>query len=271
MDVSAYLDRIGFRGAARPDLATLTEIHRRHLLAIPYENFDVLLGRPLTIDAEAAFDKLVARRRGGWCYEMNGLLAAALEAIGFRVTRMAGGVHRASLGDGQIGNHLVLRVDLDRPYLADVGFGDATLEPVPLAAGAHHRAGYDFRLEQVDGTWWRFHNHDLGGAPSFDFALETAEPEFLAVHCRRLQDDPQSVFRQVAFCMLHTPDELLQLRGRVLRRVRPGWKQDHLVASADELVDLLVRSFDLDLPEVASLWPEICERHAALFETGISA
>ena len=135
MDLKAYLDRIGFAGEPRPDLATLSALHRAHLMAIPYESLDVQLGRPLTPDPDAAFEKIVVRRRGGWCYEMNGLFGLALEAIGFRVTRLAGGVMREVLGDVQVGNHLVLRVDLDRPWIADVGFGDGTLEPFPLQAG----------------------------------------------------------------------------------------------------------------------------------------
>jgi N-hydroxyarylamine O-acetyltransferase len=77
----------------------------------------------------------VTRRRGGWCYEMNGLMDWALREIGFKVTRMAGGVMRASVGDGVVGNHLVLKVDLDRPYLADVGFGDGLVEPIPIEPG----------------------------------------------------------------------------------------------------------------------------------------
>jgi N-hydroxyarylamine O-acetyltransferase len=130
--LDAYFARIGFRGETRVDRETLFAIHRAHLLAIPYENLDVVLRKPVTRDPAAAFDKIVHRRRGGWCYEMNGLLAWALGQVGFRVTHMAGAVHRAAYGDATIGNHLVLRIDLDEPYLCDAGFG---------AARAHVPAG----------------------------------------------------------------------------------------------------------------------------------
>src|SRR6185503_6394389 len=99
MDLQAYLDRIGFAGEARPDLATLTALHRAHLLAIPYENLDVQFGTPVTIEPAAAFEKIVTRGRGGWCYEMNGLFGAALDEIGFQVTRLAGGVRRDLMGE----------------------------------------------------------------------------------------------------------------------------------------------------------------------------
>ncbi|HEY8614635.1 arylamine N-acetyltransferase family protein [Phenylobacterium sp.] len=265
MDLAAYFERIGFQGEARPDLATLRALHRAHLLAIPYENLDVQLGRPLTPDPRAAFDKLVGRRRGGWCYEMNGVFGAALEAIGFRVTRLAGGVMRELIGDVQAGNHLVLLVHLDRPWIADVGFGDGSLEPFPLAAGAIRADGFDFRLADLDGRWWRFHNHDQGGAKSYDFTLEPAAEDLLGAKCQWLQTAPESVFVQNALVQRWRPDHLLQLRGRVLREVRPRRADQRLIGSADAYVAVLGEAFDLDLPEAAALWPRICARHDELF------
>src|SRR3954471_15025485 len=103
MDLKAYFGRIGYVGEPRVDLATLRALHRAHLLAIPYENLDVQLGRPLTTDPAAAYDKIVRRRRGGWCYEMNGLFGWALETVGFSVMRMAGGAMRELRGDMAVG------------------------------------------------------------------------------------------------------------------------------------------------------------------------
>ena len=92
--LQAYLARIGLEGPVGADLATLDAIVRAHVQAIPFENLDVQLGRPLTTDPAAAFAKLVEARRGGWCYEHNGVLGAALSAIGFDVTRLSAGVMR---------------------------------------------------------------------------------------------------------------------------------------------------------------------------------
>src|SRR4249920_904388 len=94
MELSAYLERIGYSGPVAPDPATLKALHRAHLLAIPYENLDVQLRRTVTTDPAAAYDKIVRRGRGGWCYEMNGLFGAMLEAVGFDVMRMAGAANR---------------------------------------------------------------------------------------------------------------------------------------------------------------------------------
>ena len=272
MDLAAYLDRVGFEGPARPDAATLIALHRAHLYAIPYENFDVQFGRPLTIDPEAAFEKIVGRRRGGWCYEMNGLFASALEAIGFTVTRLAGGVRRDLMGEVMVGNHLVLKVDLEGgPWIADVGFGDGVLEPFPLSEGPIEAGGFSYRMERLDAAWWRFHNFPFGGAPNFDITLEAADPALLAEKCLWLQTWPESPFVLNATAQRHTPGEILVLRGRTLRRARPDGFSETLVGSADEFVDILARDFDLDLPDAAGLWPRICVRHEALFAEPASA
>ncbi|MDA1077254.1 MAG: arylamine N-acetyltransferase, partial [Proteobacteria bacterium] len=159
MDLAAYLQRIDFQGEPKVDLPTLCAVHRQHLLQIPYENIDVQLGRPLDFDRERIFSKLVTAHRGGWCYEMNGLLEWALQEIGFDVVRMCGGVMRAERGDAQMGNHLVLRVDLDQTYLIDVGFGDGLYEPIPLAVGTYRQRSLNYRLELMNDGLWRFHNH----------------------------------------------------------------------------------------------------------------
>ena len=113
MDLQQYFVRINYHDTPKVDFTTLAQIHHQHLLHIPYENLDVQLGRPLDFDITRIYEKLVINHRGGWCYEMNGLLQWALQEIGFTVTRMSGAVMRASQGDQQLGNHLVLQVDLD--------------------------------------------------------------------------------------------------------------------------------------------------------------
>ncbi len=270
MDIQAYFDRIGYTGAPKADLATLTELHRRHLYAIPYENLDVLLRRPPTIDPAAAFEKIVHGGRGGWCYEMNGVLGLVLQDIGFKVTRMAGAVVRGQPGR-PLANHLLLRVDLDQPYIADVGFGDGIREPFPMLIGDLHCAGFDFKLEALDDGWLRFINHAHGGAPYFDFQDTPALNEELAATCHWLSSSPDSIFVQTALCFRHQPDGVRVILGRVLRKVTPEGKTDVLMNSADEFVAALKSEFGLDLPDAASLWPAICAKHDELFGESASA
>ncbi|HTQ13975.1 MAG TPA: arylamine N-acetyltransferase [Rhizomicrobium sp.] len=265
MQIDAYLDRIGFSGRPARDLAGLTALHRAHLRAIPYENIDVQLGRKVTTAIPAIYGKIVDRRRGGWCYEMNGMLGWALGELGFDVTRATGAVVREIAGQAMEGNHLVLRVQLPEGlYLADVGFGDGPLDPIRITPGSFEAGGFSFGLEKADPGWWRLRNHRWGGAPSFDFHLERASEALLSEKCEFLQTSPMSPFVQNLVAQRFVPGGLLVLRGRVLRRVTPDGVSDTLLQGADELVAALKRDFDLDVPEVAALWPKIVERHEAV-------
>ncbi len=263
MDVKQYLDRIGFDAPVERNLAGLTALHRAHLQAIPYENLDVQLGRRVTIERPAIYDKMVNRRRGGWCYEMNGLFGWALAELGFKVARATGAVMRIAGGDHMAGNHLVLRVDLPEGlYLADVGFGDGPIDPIRVVRGKFTSNGFDFALEEADPGWWRLTNHPYGGAPSFDFNLAPADEALLAAKCDWLQTQPDSVFVQNLVCQRFAGDGLVVLRGRILRHVGPnGIRAERVLADASDLRATLARAFDLDVPEARSLWPKICARH----------
>jgi N-hydroxyarylamine O-acetyltransferase len=257
--IDRYLDRIGYRGPLTPSLATLERLHRAHLGAIPYENLDIHLGRPMPIGVGPAFRKLVDARRGGWCYEMNGLFGWALGALGFRVRRVAGTVFRPD-GSRLEGDHLVLLVDLDRTYLADVGFGDGPLDPLPLAEGTYRVEGFEFRLERR-GDRWLFHNHEQGGARGFDFALEPRELEWFGPRCHELQTSPSSGFVQKTVCQQPRAGGIVTLRGAVLTRLGSAGLEQRVVAGAAEYGQVLEREFGLRIPEVESLWGRVHQRH----------
>ena len=262
MDIRAYLDRIGLKQRPEPTLTGLRTLHHAHLLTISYEDLDVQLGRPLTPDPAAAFDKIVNRGRGGWCYEMNGVFGLALRELGFDVTRATGAVVRALKGAMAQGNHLVLKVVLDEGvYLADVGFGDGPRDPIRVVPGPFHSYGFEFGLERVNDDWWRVANHAKGSAPSFDFNLARADESLFAQKCDMLQSSPQSPFVQNLVVQRHTDYGVAILRGRVLRKVRPGAVEDSVIDSASELSSTLQSVFGLNVPEAESLWPKICARH----------
>ena len=267
MELSAYLHRIRFDGGVRPDLATLSAIHRAHQYAIPFENLDVLLHRPVVLDLAASYDKIVHQGRGGWCYEMNGVMGWALKQIGFEVMRMGAGVMRVLAGDAQLGNHLCLLVSLDQPYLVDVGFGGSMAEPFPLRASEREDRPYRLELSKLDDSFWRFAEiaHGDGDPFSFDFRVASADEALLAQKCQFLQTDPASPFIQNLIVQRRTADTHLSLRGRVLQTIHSTRVEKKLLNSADELVTTLQDSFDLYIPEAATLWPTVCARHEALF------
>ncbi len=145
-DVQSYLQRIGYRGDVAPSLATLRDLHVAHLRTVPFENLSVRRGEPIPLDPASLHRKIVGGRRGGFCYELNGHFAALLESRGFRLARLAGrvGVHGIPF------DHLALRVDLDEPWLADVGFGDSFLVPLRLGERAPQDGGDGRRYRLVE-------------------------------------------------------------------------------------------------------------------------
>ncbi|MEV5509341.1 arylamine N-acetyltransferase family protein [Streptomyces orinoci] len=149
LDLDAYLGRIGLGRAGGPDPGTLRMIHRAHLAAFPFENLEILLGRPVLLDIKALQEKLVDRRRGGYCFEHNLLLAAVLERLGFAVWGLAARVSRDDGGVAPV-THMALGVHAGgQDWLCDVGFGgDGLLDPLPLRpAGPVPQDGRSFAVE----------------------------------------------------------------------------------------------------------------------------
>jgi N-hydroxyarylamine O-acetyltransferase len=264
MNCSVYLDRIGFDGRAQPDLATLRRLQRGHLEHIPFENLDVQFGRRVTLDPKDAFAKLVSGGRGGWCYEMNGLFGWALESIGFRVMPMSAAVLRRERGRAAIGNHLVLSVELEGPYLADVGMGDGPLEPIPIEEGVYQQEWRTLRLERLSDGWWRFHNSENALVPDFDFQHQPADWDLLTEKCLWQQTSAQSRFVQNAVCVRQRAGNIVALIGRVLKTIGRDGVEHRLVRSADEYVETLDAIFGICLPQARSLWPLIVRRHDML-------
>jgi N-hydroxyarylamine O-acetyltransferase len=233
---------------------------------VSFENINVQLRRPLTLDVEEIYEKIVERRRGGWCYELNGLMAWALREIGFDVMRMSAGVMRESLGDQQLGNHLCLLVRLERPYVVDVGFGSSLLEPLALEHGSRDDAPYRVALAELDDAYWRFTEQEQGTPFSFDFKPVPADESLLAAKCLYQQTSAASPFVQNLVAKRRVADAYLTLRGRVFTSSSVRGNQRTVLNSAEEVVACLRERFDLDVPDSVSLWPAICARHDAVFK-----
>ena len=265
MRLEDYLIRIGYEGDVQPDLDCLTGIHRCHALSVPYENLDVQLGRPLDQDVERIFHKIVTCRRGGWCYEQNGLLGWALREIGFDVTRVVGAMERREGGDEMLGNHLVLLVQLDKTYIADLGIGDGGRTPLPLVEGTHQQVDLVFRLERIDDGYWRFHNHSFGIPTTFDFKQEVADETLIASTNHELQTNPDAIFVQNFVAQIMRENSITCLTGKVMRDKTSAGTTKTILSSAKELEHTLVEVFGIEDPEVQSIWPKIQARHAVLF------
>lgn len=172
-----YLARIGYRGSLAPDLSTLTALHAAHVNAIVFEALDPLLGRPVLTDLPSVQKKLVESRRGGYCFEQNVLLKAALEAIGFKVTGLTGRVRWRFAPEDPLGprSHLLLKVDLpEGAYLADCGFGSCLLDaPLKLETGIEQPTAMGrFRLAEADGLYWLSAKQPAGWRTMYAFDLQ---------------------------------------------------------------------------------------------------
>jgi N-hydroxyarylamine O-acetyltransferase len=249
VNVDAYLDRIGYSGPREPTPETLRLLHRAHMLAVPFENLSIHAGEPIVLDDAALFDKIVARRRGGFCYELNGLFAALLSELGFEVAKLSAGVYGASGAFGPDFDHMTLLVTLEARWLADVGFGDSFLEPLRLDERSGQPQGDrvyridaegDRRILQQrigDGAW----------TPQYRFGLEPHEYADYAERCLYHRTSPLSHFTQNRVCSLAKPDGRVTLTGMRLVVTKAGARTERELAGDREHAEVLRREFGVSL------------------------
>jgi N-hydroxyarylamine O-acetyltransferase len=215
LNVNTYLKRIAYHGSLAPTAATLRELHLAHLLTVPFENLSIHSGEPVVLANEALFEKIVNQRRGGFCYECNGLFAALLRTLGFAVTMLSAEVSHAAGGFSEPFDHMALLVQLDQPWLVDVGFGDSFLEPLRLdERGAQTQGRRAYRL-LADGDHLvlsrRDHNEGIAPdsgewQPQYRFTLQAYEYSDFSQMCDYHQTSPESHFTQGRICSRATAD-----------------------------------------------------------------
>jgi N-hydroxyarylamine O-acetyltransferase len=244
--VSAYLDRIGAERPARPGLAGLRELHRRHLRSVPFENLSIHLGEPITLEPASLVGKLTGSRRGGFCYELNGAFAALLTTLGYRVTMLAARVH-GDAGFGPPFDHLTLCVDLGEPWLVDVGFGRHSEFPLRLdERGDQRDPGGVFRIEETpDGDLDVLRN----GGPQYRIEQRPRTLPDFEVTCWWQCTSPKSVFTRSAMCTRLTGAGRVTLSDHTLVTTdAAGRHQTELTDQA--LLDAYREHFGIVLPRL---------------------
>jgi N-hydroxyarylamine O-acetyltransferase len=250
LNLAAYLQRIGYEGNLDPTLETLKELHFAHTSAIPFENLDILLGRGISLDLADLQAKLVASRRGGYCFEQNALFAAVLESLGFKLLRLAA---RVRFGATEIRprTHMLLEVEVDNePWLADVGFGCTGLRyPVLLRPGEPDRQGaWAFRVKS-EGQVFVLQSQEPEGW--LDLYAFTREPQFAVDYVlgnHFTATHPHSPFVQNLIVQKGSLSSRLSLRNRELTEVTALGTTVTTLAEDDLLLDLLADRFGLELP-----------------------
>jgi len=215
MNIDAYLKRINYAGPREVSAETLRALQVAHLMSVPFENLSIHSGEPIVLDEDALFTKIIDQRRGGFCYECNGLFAGLLRALGFDVAMLAAGVATRNGGFGPIFDHMTLMVTLGERWLADVGFGDSFLEPLLL----------DTRDEQVQGTRsfrlvgaddylvLMLRNEGEEWQPQYRFTLQPYTFPDYEEMCRFHQTSPESHFTKNLICSRATADGRITLSG----------------------------------------------------------
>jgi len=235
MNIDAYLARIAVAGPSSPSPATLSALHLAHLFSVPFENLDIGR-RSIVLDGAAFFEKIVQRRRGGFCYELNGLFAALLRELGFRVTLISGQVATATGGFGPEFDHLALLVELDERWLVDVGFGDSFLEPLRLdSRDVTIQGKREYRIDEADGEWTLL-RRETGWEPQYRFTVEARSLADFSGMCVYHQTSPESGFTRRSLCSIATESGRVTLSGDRLIITRDGAREERPVAEAERAI-----------------------------------
>jgi len=247
LDLGAYAARIGYTGGLDPTLETLKGLHFAHSTSIPFENLDILLGRPISLELPWLQAKLIAGHRGGYCFEQNTLFAAVLESLGFTVTRLAA---RVRFGSKEIRPrlHMLLSVEIGgEPWLADVGFGRlGPIYPIrldqPLAV---HQSTWTLRLKREAGLHVLQSFQSDGWFDLYAFTLEPQEPVDFMVANHYTSTHPDSPFVQNLVVQRTSPDTCWTLRNLELTVEKGGEKTTETLWDEDALLIALADLFDL--------------------------
>lgn len=265
----AYLERLGWPAGPGPDpdLPGLTELHRLHMQRLPFENLDIRLRRPLSLEPLTLLDKLLQRRRGGFCYELNYAFYLLLHSLGFRVSLLAGQVYQ----HGRLGlpyEHLLLGVEIDgQIWLADVGFGDSFRQPLRPDAGPQQEDGASYQAQSSgDGSYQLLQSNGARAAqPLYRFTLEAQLLDSFIPMFLQQQISPESHFTQKSICSLALPDGRVSLANDRLIRSQSGRRSVERVPDARHYRAGLENLFGIELEQSSAdyLYNASEQRHPA--------
>jgi N-hydroxyarylamine O-acetyltransferase len=264
--IAALLRLVGLDGAPpAPTAAGLRSVHRAFLERVPYEDLAVQLGECGALDEAALVERMLAGGRGGYCFELNTVFAVLLRGLGFAVAK-----HEAVVGGAGPTNHMALVAEADgEPWLADAGFGEGFVDPLPLRPGRHAGPGpFAWTLEREPGGAWWLGQHEWGSTTGFRMAAAPSPPAAFEPHHRRLSSDPASPFVQTLVAQMPGDDRITTLRSRTLSVRGPEIDSKRLLRERDELAATLRDVFGIDPAALGGarlerLWERAAAQHAA--------
>lgn len=250
MDIPAYLDRIKYRGSLEPTYETLRALHLAHLYSVPFENLSIHIKEPIVLNDESLYRKIVERKRGGFCYELNGLFSWLLRGLGFDVKMLSAGVLNPAGEFGPDFDHMTLLVTLDKRYLADVGFGDSFLEPLLFDSrdAQLQPDGKAYRLaENGDRLILQAQEESGDWSSQYHFTLTPYAYSDYEEMCLWQQTSPQSHFTKKTICTLPTLDGRVTLSGKRFIKTVHGNRDERALESEEEISNLLKDVFGIEL------------------------
>jgi N-hydroxyarylamine O-acetyltransferase len=243
MDIDAYLERINYSGSREVTPETLRELQVAHLMSVPFENLSIHAGEPIVLDEDALFTKIVEQRRGGFCYECNGLFAGLLRALGFDVAMLAAGVGSRERGFGPIFDHMTLMVTLRERWLVDVGFGESFVEPLLLDTRSEQVQGTSSFLIIEDGDHLLLMRRNDGEdwQDQYRFTLQPYSFGDYEEMCQFHQTSPDSHFTKNVICSRATDDGRITLSGmRFITTSGPQRLRNEQTLSSSEEYDRIL-------------------------------
>lgn len=246
--LKTYLERIAYDRSPSVTPLSLRDLQLAHLLTVPFENLSIHAHEPIVLTDEALYEKIVLSRRGGFCYELNGLFACLLRTVGFHVEMLSARVADSEGNFSADFDHMTLVVKLNQNWLVDVGFGDSFREPLLLEAGLEEEQGTEvFRLVSDESQWTLFRRkRGEEWLPQYQFTLQPYNYADYEERCWYQQTSPESHFTKGRMCSRATLEGRITLSEmRFITSSLSGERDERMLNSAEEYTSLLKEQFGI--------------------------
>lgn len=258
MDVHEYIARIRYVGDLGPTSSVLAALQEAHLLTVPFENLDIHAGRRIELELPSLFEKIVVRKRGGFCYELNGLFHWLLRNLGFDATLAMARVfdHRRQTYGPEFDHLLILVRIHEQDWIADVGFGDFSMHPLEFSINRYlkDRNG-EFLIESLGDGYFgvsRFSHTEQRNVPEYMFSPQPRHLADFVGMCDYHQTSPESIFTRRKVCSISTPTGRITLTGEKLIVTDRGKRDEWAITNGEEFHSALARYFGLNGAAIAS-------------------
>ena len=248
MNIKAYLDRIGYTGEREVSLAVLRSLHAQHIFSVPFENLDIHYGKQITLEVGSIFKKVVEKKRGGFCYELNLLFHGLLRELGFESRIIAARIFDSQGVIGPAFDHMCLLVELEQLWLVDVGFGDLFLKPIALQEDTIQTDGRNyFKVEKVAVNEYvlLMSSEKTPFCRKYTFNTQAQIVSDFAPLCKDKQTSPDSYFVKNKVCTRPTRTGRITLFNQKLIHKEGEQKQESFFEDEEQFTAVLRKQFDL--------------------------